>query len=497
MPATRTLQVVLGLCGAIFVGCREAPSEAKQQSSSRSSPSSESRIGFRAKSSGETQSSTRTQVSTSLPSGSYSNPGTRAGSDWPCFLGPDHNSVSREMGIISPWPEGGLRIVWYRESGRGYAAPSIDGDRLFLFDRLGNEARLRALDRKSGESLWTFKYRTRYVDHFGYSNGPRCCPVIDDGRMYIHGVEGMLYCVDVKTGEEIWKVNTFEDFNVKPNFFGVGSTPLVEGDLLIVQIGGSAADDDEQPNGTGIVAFDKRTGKVKYKMGDELASYASPVPATIGDRRWCFMLARGGLIAFDPQTGKQDFHFPWRAQIEASVNASNPVIVDDKVLISECYGPGSALLKVTPGDYEVLRSDKDKRSASLKAHWVTPIYCDGYLYGDSGYRSPDASLRCVDFKTGKVKWEKDGFGHSSLLLVDGHLVCLTEYGELRLLKINPEKYDEVSSMEIRKPRKDGKPDPKGKLLLDEQCWAAPVLSHGLLYLRGTDYLVCLELIREP
>jgi outer membrane protein assembly factor BamB len=425
-------------------------------------------------------------------SGEKSSKPETPGSDWPCFLGPTHDSISTEKGIISPWPKEGLRVVWYQKVGQGYGAPTVCGDHLFIFDRQDKDARLRALDRKTGETAWTFKYPTRYVDEFGYSNGPRCCPIVDDGRVFLHGAEGMLYCVDAANGKELWKVDTFRDFNVKPNFFGVGSAPLVEGDLLIVQIGGADKDDDESPNGSAVVAFDKKSGEVKYKLGDEFAGYSSPVAATIGDRHWCFVFARGGLIAFDPKTGKQDFHFPWRAQILASVNASNPVIVEDKVFISECYGPGSALLKVKPGDYDVVWSDKRKRERdqSLKAHWVTPVYDDGYLYGDSGYRTPNATLRCIEFATGKVKWESENFGHSSLLKVDGHLICLTEDGELRLLKLNPEKYDEISRMTPQKPGKDG-----GRLL-EHPCWAAPILSHGLLYVRGSDYLVCLELIPD-
>jgi outer membrane protein assembly factor BamB len=423
-------------------------------------------------------------------------PQKSGGTDWPCFLGPDHNSASKEKGIVAPWPDSGLRVVWYEKAGQGYAAPSVSGKTLFLFDRDGKDARLRALDRKTGEAFWSFKYPTNYEDDFGYSNGPRCCPVIDGDRVYLHGAEGMFHCLAVDTGKEIWKVDTMQEFNVKPNFFGVGSAPLVEEDLLIVQIGGSSPDDDDKPSGTAIVAFDKLTGKVKYKLGDEFASYSSPVAAPIGDRRWCFVLARGGLIAFDPKTGTQDFHFPWRAPILASVNASNPVIVDDKVFISEAYGPGSALLKVKPGDYELLWSDKRKREAGMKAHWVTPVYCNGYLYGDSGYRTPDADLRCLEFATGKIMWQTDDFGHSSLLMVDGHLICLTERGELRLLKVNPEKYDEVSRMIVREPGKDGNFNPKGRRLLEYPCWAAPVLAQGLLYVRGRDYIVCLELIAE-
>src|SRR5262249_26317309 len=146
-------------------------------------------------------------------------------------------------------------------------------------------------------------------------------------------------------------------------------------------------------NGSGVVAFDKRTGEVKYQFSDELASYSGPKLATIDNRRWCFLLARGGLLGFQPQTGKLDFHFPWRAQTLESVNAANPVVVGDRVLISETYGPGSALLKVRPGGYDTVWSDLDRRrDKSLQAHWNTPVHHEGYVYASSGRHTENAEL---------------------------------------------------------------------------------------------------------
>lgn len=414
--------------------------------------------------------------------------GTRkAGVDWPGFLGPQGTGVSPETGIIAPWPKDGLRIVWQKRVGTGYGMPSISRGRLFQFDRYGDKARLSCLKSETGDQLWQFEYPTSYEDYFGYNNGPRCCPVVDGDRVYIYGAEGMLHCVRATDGKLLWKIDTKAKFGVVQNFFGVASAPVIEGNLLIVQVGGSPPGNGEAPtldqknNGTAIVAFDKFTGEIKYKTGDELASYAVPVMATIDGRRWCFMFARGGLLGFEPATGKLDFHFPWRAKTLECVNGANPVVVGDRVFISETYGPGSALLKVKPGHCELLWSDEDKRKKSMQCHWSTPIYKDGYLYGCSGRHDDNSELRCIELATGKVMWSVPDLSRTSLLMVDNHFLCLGENGLLRLLKVNPQKYEEVSvwNHQIAPP-----------------SWAAPIVSHGLLYLRGKNGLVCLELIPE-
>jgi outer membrane protein assembly factor BamB len=422
------------------------------------------------------------------------------GSDWSAFLGPTGGSVSSEMGLLTPWPKEGPRLVWQKRLGSGYAMPAISRGRLFLFDRVRDRARLSCYKSETGDPLWTFDYPTDYRDYYGYNNGPRCFPVVDGDRVYTYGAEGMLHCVRAVDGKLVWKVDTRADFHVVQNFFGVASTPAIEGDLLLVQVGGSPKDSDPDDfaalkgDNSGLVAFDKYTGKVRYRTTDELASYSVPVLATIGERRWCFLFARGGLVGLDPATGKVDFHYPWRARVLESVNASNPVVVGNRVFISETYGPGSALLEVRAGGVKEVWTDANKVRKSMQCHWNTPIHVDGYLYGCSGRHPQNAELRCIELATGKVMWSEPGLYRTSLLLVDGHFICLGEDGTLRLLKVNPNKYEEVSSVELRPLGDDGKPDATAEPLLQYPCWAAPILAHGLLYVRGRDRLVCLDVM---
>jgi hypothetical protein len=315
----------------------------------------------------------------------------------------------------------------------------------------------------------------------------------------------MLHCLRVTDGQLFWKLDTTKTFGVVQNFFGVGSTPVIEGELLICMIGGSPASSQEvggaldrvEGNGSGIVAFNKFTGAVAYKLSDELASYASPQLATIDGRRWGFAFARGGLVGFEPTKGTLDFHYPWRAEILESVNASTPVVVGNEVFISETYGPGSSLLRVSPGDAEVVWKDGKRRDLAMQTHWNTAVHHDGYLYGSSGRHTGNAELRCIEWKTGKVMWSRDGLTRASLLYADGHFICLGEDGVLRLLRANPDVYEELATLTLED--KVSPPDVftgRRRQLLQPPCWAAPILSQGLLYVRGDDRLVCLELIAQ-
>ena len=212
------------------------------------------------------------------------NIGTRPrGEDWPSFLGPTGDSKSTETGIQA-WPAKGPRRVWIRKLSESYGIGSVSRGRYFQFDYEAGNALLSCLNSQTGDLMWQFEYPSKYVDTYGYNSGPRCSPVVDGNRVYVYGVEGMLHCIDARNGKEVWKVDTNKRFGVIQNFFGVGSTPVIHEDLVIAIVGGSPPEDQQIPpgqldrvsaNGSGIVAFEKQTGRVRYKTSDDLASYAA------------------------------------------------------------------------------------------------------------------------------------------------------------------------------------------------------------------------------
>ncbi len=182
--------------------------------------------------------------------------------DWPGFLGPQGDGTSPETGLLDAFPAGGPTILWQTNIGTGYSAPSVRAGQLVLFHRLGDQEVVEAFDAATGKPRWRHGYPTAYIDPFGYNNGPRCAPLLTTNRCYTFGAEGKLTCLDLASGRQLWQRDTAKDFTVPEAFFGVGSAPLLEGNLLITMIGG-------QTN-SGMVAFHAETGATGKRRGRQL-----------------------------------------------------------------------------------------------------------------------------------------------------------------------------------------------------------------------------------
>lgn len=420
--------------------------------------------------------------------------------DWPSFLGPTHNGISSETPLCRQFGTGGPPLLWEVARGEGYAGPAVVNGRVLLFHRVGAEEIVVCLNAETGRQYWRYAYPATYRDRYGFNNGPRCQPISDGKFVYTYGVMGKLHCLLLTTGQVIWKRDILREFKLPQNFFGVGATPLLEGNLLIVNVGAET--------GPCVAAFDKRTGKMVWGAGKEWGpSYASPIPAVVHGKRRLFVFAggestpaTGGLLCLDPADGRICFRFPWRARRHESVNASSPVVVGNQVYISECYGPGGALLDVLPNNsYKKVWSNN-----FLNTHFMTAVHKDGYLYGVDGHGPQNAPLVCIELRTGKEMWRTEPEWQesiqtpqgerkvtlapalASLLLVDGRCLLLGEYGHLAWLDLQPTGYRELE---------------RARLFLARETWGMPALSHGLLYVcqnsRGADdsrpRLLCYDL----
>ena len=393
--------------------------------------------------------------------------------DWRSFLGPQHNGTSTETPLSRTLPP---PLVWEFPKGEGYVAPAIAGERLVFLHRVGDEEVVECLHAETGAGQWQFRYPTTYEDRYGYNNGPRASAVIEGGRVFTVGAQGQLHGLELSSGARVWSRDLRRDYKVPQDFFGTASTPLIEGARLIVNVGA--------PGGPTVAAFDLASGREAWRAGTEWGpSYASPIPATVHGKRRVFVFAggeskppTGGLMSIDPANGRVDFSFPWRSRTYESVNASCPVVFDNKVFISASYRTGSALVEVRPDfTHRVLWTTQE-----FGLHFSTALYQDGYLYGFEGRNEPDASLACLDASTGEVVWRDtlewtDTVGgaatlvgpyRASLLAVDGACLCLGELGHLLWLDLSPKGVRVLS---------------RTWLFAARETWAPLVISRGLLY----------------
>ena len=402
--------------------------------------------------------------------------GSVAAGDWPQILGPQRNGIAVGETITDSFPEGGPRTVWQREVGSGFAGVAVSAGKAVLFHRLGNAEVVEALDAQTGQRLWSARYRASYIPSYTSDNGPRAVPLIHKGRVFVYGAKGGLRSLDLKSGKKLWERDTFGDYNSgRPfrgeppeGYFGIGTSPIVEAGKLIVNVGGDAS-------GAGIVAFDLDSGKTIWKSTGERASYSSPIAATVEGTRHLLFATRLNVVSIDPSTGKVRFRIPF-GHPGANVTAASPLVLDGHLFVTASYGIGAMYAKIGKRAADVLWTSDE----ILSSQYTTPIAHGRYLYGIHGRQDVGiAALRCIDPAAKRVVWSQEGFGYATLLKANGKLVILKTDGELILVRPDPSGYRELARAAV----------------LETTTRALPALSNGLLYVRDTSTLKCLDLRR--
>jgi outer membrane protein assembly factor BamB len=392
-------------------------------------------------------------------------PALAAAADWPQFHGPGRDNQSPEIGLAWAWPAGGPPVAWSKDVGQGWAGPVVAGGKLILFHRVGAEEKVEALDPATGKAVWAFAYRAKYRDDFGMDEGPRATPTVSGDAVFTLGANGDLHAIELASGKARWHRTLLADYGADKGFFGVAGSPLVAAGKVIVNVGAK---------GAGVVAFDAATGKEVWKATDDAAGYSSPVLAQLDGKATAVVLTRDGLVGLDPATGAVRFTHPFKPRIRESVNAATPLVKDGEVFLTVSYGLGAALLRPKGADVEeVWANDK-----SLSCQYNTPVRVGEYLYGAHGRADgAPAELRCVEWKTGTVKWGQPRFGPAALIAVDGGLLALTERGELVRFDASAAGYAERGRAAV----------------LGSPTRAAPALADGRFFARDGTKLVCVSL----
>lgn len=373
--------------------------------------------------------------------------------DWPRWRGPEGTGISRETGWDPDALSTQVDVRWKVRVGTGYSSVAVKGKRLYTMGNDGKKDTVYCLDASTGEELWTFSYP---CGTGGYP-GPRATPTVDGARLYTLSREGHLFCLDALTGKVTWKRHIRSELGAQPPSWGFASSPVVEGDLVLLNACVSGA------------AVDKHDGRTIWVGRPGKGSYAAPVLFDQDGVRCAAIFGAQALYAVEAGTGEVKWSYPWIT--DNDVNASDPIVVGNRIFISSGYNKGCALLEIVGGRPRLVW-----QSRIMRNHFSSSLYIDGYLYGSDG-QAGGGFLRCLDFETGEERWSFQS-GMVSLIAAAGKLIVLQERGELSVLEASPDGVNRLSAARV----------------LGNVVWTPPVLSGGRLYCRNVaGDLVCIDM----
>jgi outer membrane protein assembly factor BamB len=382
---------------------------------------------------------------------------------WTNYRGPKRDGNYEELAISTKWPDGGLTPIWKQPVGVGYASFSVADGRAYTIEQRRHQEVVAAYDPATGRELWTQSWNAEYSDETG--DGPRATPTWDDGRLYALGATGELRCLDASTGKVIWGKNILSENRAENLPWAMAASPLVVDDKVVVLPGGSSD--------SSVVAYNKLTGAPAWKSLKDRQAYVSPMLVTLAGERQILVISANRAVGLAPANGSLLWSYPW--DTDMGINAAQPLIVDgNRFFLSAGYGKGAALV-------EVSRNGKDFNARAvweninMKNKFNSSVLHQGYVYGlDEGI------LTCVDVNTGERKWKGGRYGYGQVLLASGHLIILTDTGELVLVRATPDQHSEIARFKA----------------LEGKTWNYPAIAGGRLLVRNANEMAAYNIAAQ-
>jgi outer membrane protein assembly factor BamB len=376
---------------------------------------------------------------------------------WNQYRGPARHGITSAEGLSASWSAQPPRELWRKPIGAGYSTVAAVGDRLYTMATVGEEEKVLCLDASTGETVWATSVGPSKASDLG-DTGPRSTPTVDGDRVYTASSAGRLVALATSDGAEIWS----HDFPGDPPRFGYSVSPLVDGDLVLIESGGSGED-------PGILAFDKASGELRWSALEGPAGYSSPIVAEIdGVRQYIFYRRVRNEVVSLSTSGE----VLWQHPTTALAVITTPVFFPpDRIFVASADDAmGGAMLRVThdEGAFEVEELWSDRL---MRNHFNTSVLVGDHLYGfDNG------TFRCLDAETGERRWSKRGFGKGSLLAAGDRLYVLSDGGVLAQVQATPDGFQELGRVTAMKGR----------------AWSSPSLADGRLYVRDFDEIVAFD-----
>ena len=380
--------------------------------------------------------------------------------DWPQFLGPDRDNRLQSVHLERDWTRHPPREIWRRPVGAAWSSFAIAGGRAVTQEQHGPEEQVVCYDLATGRKLWQHADSTRYESAVA-GVGPRATPTIAADRVFTLGATGILNCLDLATGAQIWSRDILADNRAEANVWGISCSPLVLDTLVVVSAGG--------PDQRSLVAYHRQTGAFVWGGGTDRAGYSSPRLVTLAGREQILIFNSHSVVAHDPHSGDPLWRQPWD-QVQC---VANPLpLPGNRVLVSTGYGIGARLYQVNAAPGGGLTSEIVWRSPRLKAKFANMVERDGFVYG-----LDDGVLVCLDPQDGKRRWKRGRYGHGQLILIDDVLLIMSESGDVVLVEARPDRHVELARMTA----------------FAGKTWNPPSFAAPYLLVRTDSEAVCYEL----
>ncbi len=406
--------------------------------------------------------------------------------EWPQWRGPNRDGVWAETGIIDKFDAPRIKLKWRVPISSGYSGPTVADERVYVMDRVVDPKemeRVHCFDWQTGRTIWSHGYNCKYGD-IGYRAGPRVSVLVEGGRAYSLGTAGRLFCLDAKSGAVLWDRDLKAEYNIRMPNWGIAASPVIEGDLLIVQIGGD--------NNACVCAFDKKSGHQRWKSLPDDASYSAPIVIDQAGRRVLVCLTGDRIVGLDPRSGRLDWEYPWPWK-SWPIGIATPVVHENRLLISDAHN-GSLLLRLSQESARVEKMwHRNKKNspdgAALHCLNSTPFIDGQHIYGADSR----GVLRCLRLETGEQAWEdktavpEGRFATIHLIHRGNRTWMFNERGELIISKLTPEGFQELSRAKLIEPtmeqfrRRDG------------VTWSHPAFAYRHVFARNDKELVCADL----
>jgi outer membrane protein assembly factor BamB len=381
----------------------------------------------------------------------------KASSHWTNLRGPDRDGHYRQQPVRTDWA-GPLTPLWKQPIGGGYGSFVIAEGRAFTIEQRGDRELAAAYDVATGRELWTNAWHAQFQGSPG-GGGPRATPTWHDGRLYVLGGTGEFRAIDAATGRVLWRTDILADAGAMNVDHGTSASPLIVDNTVVVLPGGG--------DGQSVVAYDRQSGKRMWSALDDRAAYSSPMLVTLAGVRQILAHTERRLVGLSPENGTLLWEFPWQTP---NASAQPLITAPDRLFISA--ETDAALLELTAGADGQLMARELWRTTRMNNKFTSPVLHDGFIYG-----LDESILACIDASTGELKWKGGRYGYGQVMLASGHLIVLTEEGELALVRADPSAHQEIT----RFPAIEGK------------TWNHPAMSDGILLIRNIDEMAAFDL----